>query len=79
MVLIKTTIVTLFNLIFVSGSANRPDGLKYADLNILSNSACRNNYNFDSDQIRESNLCTYTQGKDACQGDSGGKLHIKAY
>ena len=60
----------------LAGLSNRPDGLKYADVKVISNYNCGNSYNLEPDQIYESNLCAYTRGTDACQGDSGGTYYL---
>lgn len=43
---------------------------KVDNVNVISNSQCQQSYN--NKQIVPGQMCTYTQGKDACQGDSGG-------
>ena len=58
-----------------SGGPTSPT-LRGVDVNILSNSACQNNYGYPPAWITEQMLCANTPGggKDACQGDSGGPL-----
>lgn len=49
----------------------KPNVLQKVDnVNVISNSQCQQSYN--NKQIVAGQMCTYTQGKDACQGDSGG-------
>jgi chymotrypsin len=45
--------------------------LMKADLNVLSNSRCRQSSQF---QILESSICTYNRGKQPCNGDSGSSI-----
>ena len=50
------------------------DPLHKTTVSVITNNACQHDYNYADtpDKIKDSNLCAYTQGKDACQGDSGG-------
>ena len=43
------------------------------DVNVISNTECKNDYYYDPDEITEQMLCANVDGggKDACQGDSG--------
>lgn len=50
--------------------------LQEVDVNVLSNSQCKNDYAYPSSGITDQMLCASVPagGKDACQGDSGGPL-----
>lgn len=62
----------------LSSGGSQPTIMQEAQVSIISNSDCGNNYDYSSSQIDSSMLCA--QGKkgfqtvDACQGDSGGPL-----
>eukprot|EP00091_Calanus_sinicus_P012600 TRINITY_DN28266_c0_g1_i1.p1 TRINITY_DN28266_c0_g1~~TRINITY_DN28266_c0_g1_i1.p1 ORF type:complete len:184 (-),score=31.66 TRINITY_DN28266_c0_g1_i1:55-606(-) len=46
------------------------------NVNVLSNTECKNDYSYSPDNITAQMLCANVDGggKDACQGDSGGPL-----
>jgi len=50
--------------------------LREVDVNVISNSQCKNDYSYSSSWITARMLCANVNGggKDACQGDSGGPL-----
>jgi trypsin len=56
------------------------DELMVVDVEVISNSECdaaeRGGDSYDGD-IKDSMVCTFTNGQDACQGDSGGPLVIE--
>ena len=58
-----------------SGGPTSPT-LREVDVNVLSNSACQDDYGYPASWITEQMMCANTPGggKDACQGDSGGPL-----
>merc|ERR1719166_797871 len=63
----------------LSSGGGLPTVLQEAQVNVIRNSACRQDYGYDSSQIDSSMLCaqgTNANGgiTDACQGDSGGPL-----
>jgi len=69
---------------FISGwgtlysGGNSPDKLQEAEVTVMSNSKCTNEYGYSSSEIHDSMLCASGYNSDgyvdACQGDSGGPL-----
>ncbi|KAM8711103.1 hypothetical protein ACLKA7_000265 [Drosophila subpalustris] len=56
------------------GSSSIPSQLQYADVNIISPSACASSsYGYGS-QIKSTMICAAASGIDACHGDFGGPL-----
>jgi len=48
--------------------------LRAVDVEIVSNGQCAQLYETTGDEITENMMCARDEGKDACQGDSGGAL-----
>ena len=63
--------VTGWGTLFAGGPTS--DVLLGADVNTIGNTDCGNDYGFGT--IKDSMICAKAAGKDACQGDSGGKNH----
>jgi secreted trypsin-like serine protease len=61
----------------LSSGGPSPDILRYVDVPILSDLACRGDYG--SSDIADSMICAGEEGKDSCQGDSGGPLACGNY
>merc|ERR1719397_1357769 len=57
-----------------------PPDLKEVEVGVISNKACKVDYNYQPSQITDRMLCTVVPGwgKDACHGDSGGPLVVTA-
>ncbi|KAH8299471.1 hypothetical protein KR044_001660, partial [Drosophila immigrans] len=56
------------------GSSSIPSQLQYANVDIISQSACASSsYDYGS-QIKSTMICSAASGINACQGDSGGPL-----
>jgi len=75
----RNAIVTGWGTIKNNMRANPPD-LKEVEVDVISNEACKENYNYKPSHISDSMLCTVVPGwgKDACNGDSGGPLVVTA-
>jgi secreted trypsin-like serine protease len=62
----------------LSSGGSQPNTLQEAAVTIISNGACKSNYDYDSDEIDRTMLCANGRSSggitDACQGDSGGPL-----
>jgi len=60
----------------LSSGGSTTNKLREVDVKVLSNSDCKNNYDYPSSWITSQMLCANVNGggKDACQGDSGGPL-----
>uniref|UniRef100_A0A1B0A3N1 Peptidase S1 domain-containing protein n=1 Tax=Glossina pallidipes TaxID=7398 RepID=A0A1B0A3N1_GLOPL len=57
-----------------SGGASLPVTLQTVNVDIVSREKCASSsYGYES-QIRPTMICAYTEGKDSCQGNSGGPL-----
>jgi len=71
--------ITGWGTLFYGGGS--PDTLQEVDVAVVSQSSCRNNYNYNSNEITDQMLCAVAEGgqggKDSCQGDSGGPLITK--
>ena len=64
-----TTVTSQQLVLALSSGGSTTNKLREVDMNFLSNSACKNDYNYPSSWM----LCANVNGggKDACQGDSG--------
>lgn len=51
-----------------------PLHLQGAEVDLISREQCRHEYSVDD--IADNNICTSTEGKDTCKGDSGGPLEV---
>ena len=50
----------------------RAKKLMEVDVNVLSNYECKNEYDYVPSWVTSNMVCAWGNGKDACQGDSGG-------
>lgn len=51
--------------------------LSHAKVKYVSNIDCTTKYSYDKKQISENMMCARDDGKDSCEGDSGGPLYDK--
>ena len=61
----------------LSSGGSQPDELNEVDVTTMTNTVCKSKYG--SSLITDSMICAADSGKDACQGDSGGKRFSKLF
>ena len=61
-----------------NGDSYRPHILKEVVLNLIDDKECHQKWNkLDGGTVYPAHICTLTQGKETCKGDSGGSLFEK--